>query len=378
MVESAYFVESAAGLLLLDPGGGLLGSIRFRDASDACDEIGSLVRGSLGPLARGLLSELSGKVRVFVFEDSLLAADAARTLSLAAMAEQPSLGGRLFRAERGRYLSSLGLQPSELAELLRSVSLELARRGVSEASSGRDRSIVQSVNLLDELDKSINALLGRLREWYSLHFPELWRAVPRTERFTHLVRRLGSRSGFTAEAVVGLGFPREFGEELSRLAEGSAGAELGDAMQEVVRLAEVLADLQGYRERVAGFVERMMEEVAPNLKAVAGSSVGARLTALAGGLQNLAKMPSSTIQVLGAEKALFRARKTGAKPPKHGVIFQHPLVHGSPRRVRGKVSRALAGKIAIAARVDAFSGGMVGERLSKELEDRVREVREAR
>ncbi len=120
-----------------------------------------------------------------------------------------------------------------------------------------------------------------------------------------------------------------------------------------------------------------MDEVAPNLKAlVGGAKLAARLMSLAGGLKELAMMPASTIQVLGAEKALFRHLRTGAKPPKHGVIFQYPAINRSPWWQRGKIARALAGKLAIAARVDYFSGEYIGEELKKELEQRIQEIKE--
>jgi len=104
--------------------------------------------------------------------------------------------------------------------------------------------------------------------------------------------------------------------------------------------------------------------------------LGARLIALAGGLTNLAKLPASTVQVLGAEKALFRSLRTGARPPKHGIFFQHSLIHGAKRWQRGKIARALAGKLAIAARIDAFSGKYAGETLKGDLEKRVEEIKE--
>jgi nucleolar protein 56 len=97
---------------------------------------------------------------------------------------------------------------------------------------------------------------------------------------------------------------------------------------------------------------------------------------IAGGLENLAKMPASTMQVLGAEKALFRSLKTGARPPKHGVIFQYASIHQSPRWQRGKIARALSGKLAIAARVDAFGGDYMGEKLAKDLEKKISEIQE--
>jgi nucleolar protein 56 len=119
-----------------------------------------------------------------------------------------------------------------------------------------------------------------------------------------------------------------------------------------------------------------MGEVAPNVKSLVGSLLGARLISIAGNLRNLAMRPASTIQVLGAEKALFRSLKTGARPPKHGLIFQAALLHDAKRWQRGKIARALAGKLAIAARADAFGGNYVGDRLKADLNRRIEEIKE--
>ena len=135
-------------------------------------------------------------------------------------------------------------------------------------------------------------------------------------------------------------------------------------------------DLYRLRQNLENYVESVMDEVAPNTKAVAGSLLGGRLIALAGGLMNLAKLPASTMQVLGAEKALFRSLKTKARPPKHGIIFQHPLIHDAKRWQRGKIARALAGKITIAVRVDAFKGKFAADDLNADLQKRVNEITE--
>jgi nucleolar protein 56 len=119
-----------------------------------------------------------------------------------------------------------------------------------------------------------------------------------------------------------------------------------------------------------------MEEVAPNTKALAGSLLGARLIAIAGGLSNLSRKPASTIQILGAEKALFRSLKTGTLPPKHGLIFQHTFLHDAKRWQRGKIARALAGKLAIAVRTDAFGGRDIRAALKADLDKRVAEIQE--
>lgn len=134
--------------------------------------------------------------------------------------------------------------------------------------------------------------------------------------------------------------------------------------------------LYGLRQELETYLEKTMEEVAPNTKALVGPLVGARLIAFAGGLTNLARKPASTIQVLGAEKALFRSLKTGARPPKHGLIFQDTLLHDAKRWQRGKIARALAGKLAIAARADAFGGRHISDELKTHLEKRIKEIQE--
>ena len=130
------------------------------------------------------------------------------------------------------------------------------------------------------------------------------------------------------------------------------------------------------RQNLQNYADSTVEELAPNVQALVGSLLAARLIALAGGLKNLAKMPASTIQILGAEKALFRSLKTGARPPKHGIIFQDTRIHDAKKWQRGKMSRALAGKLAIAARTDAFSGRYIGDSLKANLERRVEEIRD--
>ncbi len=153
------------------------------------------------------------------------------------------------------------------------------------------------------------------------------------------------------------------------------GADLYDTdMEQIQKMCERVLELYDARSDLEKYVDEVMKEVAPNTSALAGSTLGARLIAQAGRLEDLAKMPASTIQVLGAEKALFRSLTTGARPPKHGIIFQHVLIHGAKRRLRGKIARAFAGKLAIAVRTDAFSGNYIGERLNEDLQERIEEI----
>lgn len=154
------------------------------------------------------------------------------------------------------------------------------------------------------------------------------------------------------------------------------GAEISQYdMRMIQNLARHYLDLQKFREQLEKYIDEAMLETAPNLRGLIGPILGARLIGLVGGLEKLARLPASTIQVLGAERAMFRALKTGARPPKHGVIFQHTLVHSAPWWQRGKIARIMAGKIAIAARIDLYSGEYVADELKQSINTRISEVK---
>jgi len=144
----------------------------------------------------------------------------------------------------------------------------------------------------------------------------------------------------------------------------------------IQQLSNATLDLYRRREELEQYITKMMTEVAPNIQGLVGSLLGARLIGYAGGLERMAKLPSSTIQVLGAEKALFRSLRTNALPPKHGIIFQFPEIHQNPRWLRGKIARALAGKITIAARVDAFKGQYIADKLRARLLHSISEIKQ--
>ncbi|MEM1555202.1 MAG: C/D box methylation guide ribonucleoprotein complex aNOP56 subunit, partial [Desulfurococcaceae archaeon] len=156
----------------------------------------------------------------------------------------------------------------------------------------------------------------------------------------------------------------------------SIGAELSDFdINNIKTLAGIIVQLYELKRTLENYVDAVMKEVAPNITILVGPKLGARLLSLAGGLEELAKCPASTIQVLGAEKALFRALRTGSKPPKHGVIFQWPYIHKSPKWQRGKIARALATKLSIAAKIDYFTGRIVGDKLLDDLKKRIEEIK---
>jgi nucleolar protein 56 len=251
--------------------------------------------------------------------------------------------------------------------LNREISVLRTRKAIQKAQSERGATITQTVQLLNELDKSLNVLSGKLREWYGLHFPELSRYVDDHEAYAELVWSLGDRSDFTQEKLMELGLGDRAGRIQSAGNDSMGGPLLPEDEEHLKNLASNLVSLYSYRESLEGLIKGIAEEAVPNLSEVAGPVLAAKLIEKAGNLKKLAMMPSSTVQLLGAEKALFRAKKTGAKPPKHGLIFQHPYIHVKPRKLRGRAARILAAKISIAARADAFSGNPIGAELRRQL-----------
>lgn len=229
----------------------------------------------------------------------------------------------------------------------------------SREAPGEDFHIIQALRAIDSLAESVNMVSERVRDWYSVHFPELGRLV-QDEKYVSLVASGAGRD----EIAQKVGFGAQ-----------SIGSPVGDAeIVQVRAAARTAASLSALRQDLEKYITVKMRETAPNLSLVAGPIVGARLIAIAGGLEKLAQKPSSTVQLLGAETALFRHLKSGALPPKYGVIFQHPLIHSAPRHSRGKVARALAGAISIAAKVDSNRGAFIGDRLKERLEKRLQAI----
>jgi len=242
-------------------------------------------------------------------------------------------------------------------EALRQESIRAAEEAIREASSRPDLHLVQAIQALDDTDKYLNITATRASEWYGLHFPELPPMVQDNTVLCRLISEIGTRESFTNGNLSGRGFTDKKVEAILSARDRSKGGTISEGdIGRVKSLASLAVQLSSLRDGLNGYVESQMKKVAPNVADVAGATIGARLMAKAGGLDRLAILPASTIQILGAEKALFRSLRTGARPPKHGILFQHQAVHTAPKWQRGKIARTLANKIAIAARVDYYRG----------------------
>ena len=271
--------------------------------------------------------------------------------------------------------ANLATDENDAMQKLRDFAIQLSSSKITEVSGSPDLHVIQSINTLDDTDKIINGISSRLREWYGLHFPELDNIIDSVNGYAQIVLA-GKRENMSDDVFVNAGFPDSKIQMLSVVKGKSRG---GDITEENLLMVQALAknilELFDMRKNLETQIDAQMEEIAPNITAVLGTTVGARILAKAGSLVKLSKMPASTIQVLGAEKALFRALKTGSNPPKHGLLFQHAVVHAAPRWQRGKIARAIAAKAAIAARVDVHGAGLNNTLLEK-LNIRVKEIEE--
>lgn len=270
------------------------------------------------------------------------------------------------------------LAPSEAAalEVIRQQSIAAAEEAIRESSSRPDLHLVQAIQALDDTDRFLNATATRVSEWYGLHFPESLQLVADNIALCKLVVELGRRDGFTRESLAGRGLSDKKVEALVTASERSKGGAIADPdLGRLKAIANLAIELSSEREKLNAYVESAMKRIAPNVTDIAGATIGARLMAKAGGLDRLAVLPASTIQILGAEKALFRALRTGARPPKHGILFQHQEVHTAPKWQRGKIARTLANKTAIAARVDYYRGSEDAS-LKLSLDRRLEQIKE--
>lgn len=249
----------------------------------------------------------------------------------------------------------------EFNQLFTKINLELTKVRIKKAI-GRDKLIIQVNGTIEELDKTINIFIERLRELYGLHFPEMDRAIKDHEKFVKIVNRYGSKDRI--EDI-----------ELKHLAEKSIGMDLKEEdVRSIQMIAEEILELYKLRDSLTKYLDKLVKDIAPNFTELAGAALAAKFIAKAGGIDKLAKAASSTVQLLGSEKALFRYLHGHGKSPKYGILFSHSLIQNSPQEHRGKIARTLAAKLSIAAKMDFYSKEYKGDKLKKELEERVKEI----
>jgi len=378
-MKKAYIAESIIGVFAYDENGEIIAySLAPSNLDDNVEYLIKIENGEPTPQLIEVLNKLKESNYDSIVVENENIAKTASSMGLTPEVKPGHLGALKNRTELAELAVKYGFASSieEFYSKFHSIMSEYTRRKLRREAQKRDLLAVQAIRTIDDIDRTINLYVSRLREWYSIHFPELDELIEEHYDYARLVYSFGHRNSFNVDKLVELGFSRDKAEEIVKAAVSSIGADLSDFDIEYVKtLADIILKLYDLRKTLEGYIDAIMKEVAPNVTALVGPKLGARLLSLAGGLENLAKLPASTIQVLGAEKALFRALRTGGKPPKHGVIFQYPAIHKSPRWQRGKIARALATKIAIAAKIDYFTGRFIGDKLVKEMEERIEEIK---
>ncbi|RPA83250.1 Nop-domain-containing protein [Ascobolus immersus RN42] len=330
-------------------------------------------------MLQSLLDEVKDEKKAsLIVADSKLGSAIAKLPGLKLEIVSDSSTDDVYRAIR-EHLSSLipGLTPEDVTTMSLGLSHSLSRHKLKFSADKVDTMIVQAIALLDELDKELNNYAMRVKEWYGWHFPEMSKIINDNQAYARVIRAVGMRQNIAKSDLSEI-LPEEIEAALKAAAEISMGTEITeDDISNISDLATQVIDLTEYRAQLAQYLSARMAAIAPNLTQLVGELVGARLIAHAGSLINLAKSPASTIQILGAEKALFRALKTKHDTPKYGLIYHASLIGQATGRNKGKIARMLATKTALGMRIDALTeekdaSGEFGNAQRFKLENKVR------
>jgi nucleolar protein 58 len=330
---------------------------KFDSAATALEEVASLVEGKVTPRLASLLDEIKDEKKVsLAVADPKLGNAIGKLPGMSIQLVADSTTTDIFRAIR-EHLPTLipGLLPQDMSTMALGLSHSLARHKLKFSPDKIDTMIVQAIGLLDDLDKELNTYAMRVKEWYGWHFPELAKILNDNIAYAKLVLKVGMRSNWETADLAEI-LPEELEGTVKAAADRSMGTEISqEDLENIQALAEQVVGFAEYRQQLAGYLTARMNAIAPNLTALVGELVGARLIAHAGSLTNLSKSPASTIQILGAEKALFRALKTKHDTPKYGLIYHASLIGQATGKNKGKMARVLAAKASLGLRVDALA-----------------------
>jgi nucleolar protein 56 len=373
-----FIIDTLIGIFAIDEIGNILNFIEFNDdIQKAVSFFNLLNTKSLQKDYKNFLKELNNSgFDEFFFDNKQLKEITSSKLDYKTIYLKKSLEFKEFRFNLLKQIEKIGLNKTEheILTIYKKVQQELVKNKVKKAGEKDDITIIQIIETLDILKKSISLFMSRLREWYGLHFPELTdKLIEDNIILAEMISILGNRENFTLDKIKNnFELNERRVETLQSLASKSMGADINLTI--IKDFANQILSLNKYRAELEQNLEEIMEKFAPNLTAIVGSLITAKLISKAGSLKKLAYMPASRIQLLGAEKALYRFLKTGEKQPKHGLIFQWNLIRGSKPWNRGKISRLISGKIGIAAKVDFFGGDFIADAISKEIEEKVKEI----
>ncbi|KAF5128086.1 Nucleolar protein 58 [Metarhizium brunneum] len=332
--------------------------VKFDSAAMALEEAASLKEGKVPQLLTTLLEDLKSEKKA-----SLAVADIKLGTAISNLPQfniTPVAGSETMDCFRGirEHLSSLipGLEQEIVDRMSLGLSHSMSRHKLKFSADKVDSMIIQAIKLIDDMDKELNVYAMRTKEWYGWHFPEMAKILNDNLAYARVILTVGMRTNI-ADSDLSEILPEEVEVAIKAAAEISMGTEIMEEdLDNIKLLAEQVIRYSEYRTQLSSYLETRMRAIAPNLTALVGYLVGARLIAHAGSLMSLAKAPGSTIQILGAEKALFRALKTKHDTPKYGLIYHSSLIGQATGRNKGKIARMLSAKAALGLRVDALGG----------------------
>ncbi|OAQ73246.1 nucleolar protein NOP58 [Pochonia chlamydosporia 170] len=332
--------------------------VKFDSAAMALEEAASLKEGKVPELLTSLLEDLKGEKKAsLAVADMKLGTSISNLPQFNISAVSGSETMDVFRGIR-EHLSSLipGLEQEIVDRMSLGLSHSMSRHKLKFSAEKVDSMIIQAVKLIDDMDKELNVYAMRTKEWYGWHFPEMAKILNDNLAYARVILTVGMRTNI-ADSDLSEILPEEVEVAIKAAAEISMGTEITEEdLDNIKLLADQVIRYSEYRAQLSSYLETRMRAIAPNLTALVGYLVGARLIAHAGSLISLAKSPGSTIQILGAEKALFRALKTKHDTPKYGLIYHSSLIGQATGRNKGKIARMLSAKAALGLRVDALGG----------------------
>jgi len=353
---------------------------KFQDTTEALAAATALVEGKIGKSLKKVLKKVVAKEahEQLAISDVKLGGIIKEKLDLSCV-HSPAVA-ELMRCIRSQMEGLItGLAPREISAMSLGLAHSLSRYKLKFSPDKVDTMIVQAICLLDDLDKELNNYIMRCREWYGWHFPELGKIVTDNLAYCKSVRKIGDRTNVAGSDLSEL-LPEEIEAEVKLAAEISMGTEVSEQdIGNIRHLCDQVIEISEYRAQLYDYLKNRMTAIAPNLTVMVGELVGARLISHAGSLLNLAKHPASTVQILGAEKALFRALKTRKDTPKYGLIYHASLVGQTTAKNKGKISRMLAAKASLAIRYDALgedTNAEMGIENRAKLEARLRQLEE--
>ncbi|KAL9602674.1 MAG: hypothetical protein Q9219_001664 [cf. Caloplaca sp. 3 TL-2023] len=331
----------------------------FDSAATALEQSAAIVEGKVTPTLAGMLDAIKDEKKAsLAVADPKLASAINKLPQMSLSLISDSSTADLYRSIRN-HLSSLipALVPEKINTMSLGLSHSLSRHKLKFSPDKVDTMIIQAIALLDDLDKELNIYAMRVKEWYGWHFPEMARIVNDNLAYARIIIAMGMRSNAVNADLAEI-LPEEIETAVKAAAEVSMGTEItSEDLDNIRGLAEQVVSFTDERAQLSNYLSARMAAVAPNLTALVGDLVGARLIAHAGSLMNLAKSPASTIQIFGAEKALFRALKTKHDTPKYGLIYHASLIGQATGKNKGKIARMLSTKAALGLRVDAMGEG---------------------